>query len=145
MHLEVPLAGLESLSARVDERAPLAIDLHLQSLSGGIVASASVRGRFRATCSRCLAPLERGFTLSLREVFEDEPLDGETYPIVSEEIDLEQALRDLVVPELPAAPLCDPHCQGLCPLCGANRNEDPCLCDPPLDDPRWDVLRDSEF
>lgn len=145
VHLEVPVAGLENLSAGVDEHTPLALDLRLESLSHGIVASGRVRGRWSAACSRCLAPLERDFDLRLRELFEDDPVEDETYLIEHEEIDLEQALRDLVVPELPAAPLCDPECRGLCAFCGANRNEDPCTCDPTLRDPRWDALRDLEL
>jgi uncharacterized protein len=45
--------------------------------------------------------------------------------------------------ELPMAPLCRDDCAGLCPQCGANRNEGDCGCVAPRD-PRWanlDVLR----
>jgi len=41
------------------------------------------------------------------------------------------------------APLCMEDCAGLCPQCGANRNEGDCGCVAPRD-PRWanlDVLR----
>ena len=87
-----------------------------------------MRGRWRAVCSRCLAPLESDFDLRLREVFEEDPIEDETYPLSHEEIDLEQPIRDLVVPELPLVPLCDQECLGLCPSCGVNRNDDPCNC-----------------
>ena len=43
----------------------------------------------------------------------------------------------------PSVPLCRPDCLGLCPTCGADRNEEPCTCAEP-GDPRWaalDVLR----
>ena len=87
----------------------------------------------------------------LREVFEEDPIEDETYPLRHDEIDLEQPIRDLVVPELPPAPLCDENCLGLCPTCGANRNPvspgdtpeppAPCECGSEARDPRWDALR----
>jgi uncharacterized protein len=139
--LEVPVAGLENPSSRVDPHDPLTIDLRLESLSAAIVASGHVRGRWRAVCSRCLIPLDAEFELRLREVFEEDPIEEETYPLRHEEIDLEQPLRDLVVPELPVVPLCAPDCAGLCATCGANRNDSPCDCGSESRDARWDALR----
>ena len=141
VHLEVPLPGLENPSTRVDPDQPLAIDVRLESLTGGIVASGHVRGRWHAVCSRCLTPLEGDFDLSLREVFEEDPIEEETYPLQRDEIDLEQPIRDVVVPELPLVPLCADDCAGLCPTCGANLNDDPCGCAAEPRDPRWDALR----
>ena len=141
VHLEVPVTGLENASTRVDADQPLAIDLRLASLSAAIVATGRVRGRWRAVCSRCLRPLEAAFDLSLREVFEEDPIEEETYPLRHEEIDLEQPIRDVVVPELPLVPLCDEGCRGLCPSCGTNRNDGPCECDTESSDPRWEALR----
>ena len=141
VHLEVPVSGLENPSATVDADQPLTIELRLESLTGAIVASGRVRGQWRAVCSRCLLPLAADFDLKLREVFEEDPIEDETYPLHHEEIDLEQPIRDLVVPDLPLVPLCDDACLGLCPSCGANRNEEPCHCGSESRDPRWDALR----
>ena len=145
VHLELPVPGLENRSAAVDEGQPLALDLRLESLTQGIVASGWVRGRWVAICSRCLAPVESDFDLRLREVFEEHPLEDETYPLRNDEIDLEQPLVDLVVPELPIVPLCDPDCLGLCPTCGVNRNEDPCHCASAERDVRWDALNQLDL
>jgi uncharacterized protein len=143
VHFEVPLPGLENPSTRVEPDQPLTIDLRLESLSGGLVASGHVQGRWRAVCSRCLTPLEADFDLRLREVFEEDPIEEETYPLSHDEIDLEQPIRDLVVPELPLVPLCSEDCLGLCPTCGTNLNEDhPCDCAAEPADPRWDALRE---
>jgi uncharacterized protein len=141
VHLEVPVPGLENPSTTVDADQPLTIDLRLESLSAAIVASGRVRGRWHAVCSRCLTPLEAGFDLALREVFEEDPIEDDTYPLRNDEIDLEQPIRDLVVPDLPLVPLCDEDCRGLCPSCGVNRNDDPCDCNQTSGDPRWDALR----
>jgi uncharacterized protein len=151
VHLEVPVPGLENPSSRVDPDDPLTIDVRLESLSAAIVVSGHVRGRWRAVCSRCLKPLDAEFALSLREVFEEDPIEDETYPLAHEEIDLEQPLRDLIVPELPIVPLCADDCAGLCPTCGADLNpvssgDAPgppvtCNCGSASPDPRWDALR----
>lgn len=141
VHLEVPVTGLENPSTTVDADQPLTIALRLESLSAAIVASGRIRGRWHAVCSRCLTPLEADFDLRLREVFEEDPIEEETYPLSHEEIDLEQPIRDLVVPELPLVPLCDEECLGLCPSCGVNHNDDPCDCGSESADPRWEALR----
>jgi DUF177 domain-containing protein len=145
VHLEVPVDDLENRSARIDEGTPITLDLRLDSLSQGIVANGRVRGRWSAACSRCLVPIEQDFDLRLRELFEEDPVEDETYPLRADHIDLEQPLRDLIVPELPIVPLCDAECRGLCPSCGVNRNETLCECDTAPRDPRWDALRDLEL
>jgi uncharacterized protein len=71
------------------------------------------------------------------------PEDDDMYPIVDDRVDLGPLVRDAIVLELPMAPLCRDDCAGLCPVCGANRNEGDCGCVAPRD-PRWanlDVLR----
>ena len=66
--------------------------------------------------------------------------DEEAYPLSGDELDLEPLARDAVLLELPLAPLCSEDCRGLCPVCGANRNTEPCgVCPgrrPPLGRPR---------
>ena len=84
---------------------------------------------------------EADFDLSLREVFEEDAIEEETYPLRHDEIDLDQPIRDLVVPELPLVPLCADDCLGLCPTCGANLNDAACDCAAEARDPRWDALR----
>ena len=44
-------------------------------------------------------------------------------PSPGDQLDLEPMVREAVLLELPLAPLCRPDCAGLCPECGANRNE----------------------
>ena len=96
---------------------------------------------------RCAEPVSGELHIAVRERFADDPLAGssdeELYPINDDTIDLAPLVRDAVVLELPMAPLCRDDCAGLCPQCGANRNEGDCGCVAPRD-PRWanlDVLR----
>ena len=45
-----------------------------------------------------------------------------------QEIDLRDGIQEQVVMALPSKPLCDEKCKGLCPMCGADRNQRDCGC-----------------
>jgi uncharacterized protein len=83
----------------------------------------------------------------VRELYEPGSDGEETYPLYGDQLDLALLARDAVVLELPQVPLCREDCQGLCPYCGANRNEIDCGHDLVPTDPRWaalDALRTEE-
>jgi uncharacterized protein len=70
----------------------------------------------------------------------DDTDEAETYPLAGDTLDLAPMARDAVLLELPLAPLCREDCVGLCPTCGADRNEQPCDCDQLLANPAWAAL-----
>ena len=41
-------------------------------------------------------------------------------------MDLQDLVREYLVMEIPYAPVCQPGCKGLCPVCGKNLNLGPC-------------------
>ena len=45
-----------------------------------------------------------------------------------ETLDLGEVMREQFYLALPMKPLCQPDCQGLCPVCGINRNRETCTC-----------------
>lgn len=56
-------------------------------------------------------------------------------------IDLGQMMREQFYLALPMKPLCRQDCQGLCPVCGKNRNRETCSCESTWVDPRFEVLK----
>jgi uncharacterized protein len=50
--------------------------------------------------------------------------------------------RDAIAEAVPATVICREDCAGLCPTCGANRNEVDCGCVAVETDPRWGALRE---
>jgi uncharacterized protein len=120
----------------------------LSFANGGDVISigGKVNTAVRASCSRCLAEVNVPVTLEVDEHFpiddvlhpNRQPREGEEYdPQVSSVVhldqgrpmlDLDEFMRQLVVAEIPIRSLCSEACAGLCPRCGANRNEGPCAC-----------------
>jgi uncharacterized protein len=59
----------------------------------------------------------------------------------SDQLDLNQLVREQIVLNFPEQVFCEPDCKGLCPKCGANRNLIDCNCDLEETDPRWAALK----
>ncbi len=123
--------------------AEVEADVVLESVVGGVAVAGTITAQWAGTCRRCLEPAGGTLVTPVREHFTEGGDGEETYPLHDGEVDLEPMVRDAVLLELPQAPLCRESCLGLCPVCGADRNVEPCDC-PPAQDPRWaalDVLR----
>ncbi len=145
VHIEADASQLGGVGgARLDDQ-PLFFEAVLERVPDGVVVQGTVRGFYAAQCSRCLRPVHREVVTPVRELFEADPVEGQTYPLVGEEIDLELPVRDALLLDLPVAPLCREDCAGLCSACGADRNETSCDCDLTIPDPRWDALRGLTF
>jgi uncharacterized protein len=125
---------------------PIAVDLTLERVSEGIVVRGTITAPWDASCSRCLAPVGGPLAVQVAELYERRPLEGETYLLSEDDIvDLEPLIRDALLLELPAVPLCRPDCQGLCPSCGVDHNQVSCDCTHAEPDPRWEALRSLDL
>jgi uncharacterized protein len=113
---------------------PATFIVTLTNTGAGIVASGTASCRVRATCVRCLGELERDIVADVDGFYVrpeqdvDLPEEQEREHIVDERIDLEPAVFQALVIELPFAPTCRDDCAGLCPRCGADLNAGPCGC-----------------
>ncbi len=136
---------LRSSGSAVPEGSEVEADLVLESVFGGVAATGVVRAPWTGECRRCLAPASGVVEVRALEHFTEGGDGSDTYPLTDHGIDLEPMIHDAVLLELPLAPLCTEQCKGLCPNCGANRNEDPCSCDQSPPDPRWAALGALEF
>ncbi|MBV8949910.1 MAG: DUF177 domain-containing protein [Actinobacteria bacterium] len=145
LHLEAPLAGLAVTGSAVPDDAPVAVDVLLERVPEGVVVRGVVRAPWEGPCRRCLRPVHGEIDSEVQELFETTPLEGETYPLEHDHLDLALPVRDVVLLELPVAPVCRADCAGLCPVCGRDRNEDPCSCKQSTPDPRWAALSQLEL
>lgn len=126
---------------------PVALDLALERVPEGIVVRGTLGARYEAQCSTCLRPIEGRVDTEVSELFEDHPIDGETYPIDGHVLDLEQLLRDALVLELPLAPTCadgDPECVADPDARFTDVVADEEGADAPAD-PRWAALSELEL
>jgi len=132
---------------------PINGHVRLQRTNRGILADARLTTALEAECSRCLRPMEVPVDIVLEEEFlpaidlaTGKPLSTDAEPDVARltdhhELDLEPLVRDELVIAEPIAPLHSPDCQGLCPVCGVNRNREQCSCQSEWVDPRMEPLR----
>jgi uncharacterized protein len=144
-HLEAVLPGLEVMGSHVPAGAPITIDVRLESVNEGIVVRGAVSAPWVGECRRCLRPIEETLRSDVYEVFEDEPVEGETRQLDIDRIDLEPMAREVVLLDLPLAPLCKDDCAGLCPECGVDRNINDCGHALTTHDERWAALDDLKF
>ncbi len=135
------LAATAPGAAEVVPGADVEVRLVLRSFLGGVTATGTLVAPWRAACRRCATSVHGVLDVLVAEQFRRgaEPDDEDAYPLVDEKVDLFDLVRDAIVLELPLAPLCRQDCAGLCATCGADRNSDPCGCQPETD-PRWATL-----
>jgi uncharacterized protein len=122
--------------------------------SGGEIR---IHGRFQvemtAECDRCLGrahfPMNGRFDLFYRpasEIAHEEEVsidegEAEIGFYEGDGLELEDILREQVLLALPMQRVCREECQGICPVCGRNRNETACDCKTAAQDDRWAALR----
>lgn len=143
-----PTDPVEVLTARMRaeaDRGPRGVDL---------------RGRLAATvrmqCSRCLEPvelpIETDFFLtlvaeepeSLPGESETDPEDACLYQATDGKVSVDEIAAEQVALNLPLKVVCREGCLGLCPTCGANRNDLQCGCADEAIDPRLAPLAEMK-
>lgn len=133
------IADLSCSGSAVPVGADVEADVVLESISGAISVTGSVRAPWVGTCRRCLSTASGDLDIRVRELYTSHGDGDETYPLVDDTVDLEPMVRDAVLLELPLVPLCRVDCRGLCPNCGAALDDGDCGCQAPPD-PRWAAL-----
>jgi len=136
--LAAELEGLSGSAVRI--RGPVALALDLERIPEGIIVRGDLGCSWAAECSTCLTDVHRDLVVHVDELFEADPVDGETYPIDGHEIDLELLARDAVLLELPLAPRCEAPCRA--DAAEVLAADEPSLT---VTDPRWAALSELEM
>ena len=116
-----------------------------------------IQGQFQvdleADCDRCLTrarfPIDDRFDLFYRPmsfIAKEEEIgidEGEAEIGFYEDggLELEDILREQILLALPMQRVCDEACLGICPVCGADRNETQCDCRVQPANDCWGALR----
>lgn len=148
--VESPVSmGVEDVIA-VPKGARIELDVLLESVVEGVLVTGTAVAPIAGECSRCLDPIaadDSDVSVDFTELFaypdsitEETTDEDEIFRLVDDKVDLEPVVRDAIVLALPAAPLCQEDCAGLCPECGGrwadlgpdHRHE--------TIDPRWAAL-----
>ncbi len=144
LELSVPAPadlGIELIG--VPAGSPVEVELRLEAVMEGVLASGRAWATLTGECARCLDPLEQELEVPLQELYvypESDAEEDEASRLEGELLDLEPALRDAVVLALPFRPICSQECLGLCLECGARLADDPGHAHDESIDPRWVAL-----
>ena len=95
-------------------------NLHVSSVSEGVLVAGTVSVDINTECGRCLCKYT--FRLNLNDVchFYEE--------VQSDNLDISDDIREDILIALPSKLLCDEECKGLCTHCGCNLNNKTCNC-----------------
>ncbi|HOJ14564.1 MAG TPA: DUF177 domain-containing protein [Deltaproteobacteria bacterium] len=138
---------LSDVDVSVDE--PFSVHYEVVRHQETFHVQVDIQGCIHATCARCLAPMDHRVDLHLESDYVPAPSDMtgdlEAQRVTAEtgfydrDIHLGKYICSELVLSLPYIYLCSETCKGMCPRCGANLNEGPCLCAKEVD-PRLEVL-----
>jgi len=140
----IEAAGLALSDSEVPDGAPVVITGEVESISDGVVLTGVVGVDWRGQCRRCLGPVTGRAEVEVREIWELNPTEGETWPLDHDHIDVGPLLHDTALLALPLAPLCGPDCAGPAPESYPATVAKPDDDAPPRD-PRWAALDDLEL
>lgn len=142
-----PGGTLDLVSGRIRGRASAGVR--------GVELEGEVEAVVRTECSRCAETFQWDLRtrLFLVAVPGAEPETGPGEAEVGEDdaeilfapggtVDLREIALEQVHLNLPLKPVCREDCKGLCPVCGNNRNQNPCACQVDAPDPRLAPLLD---
>ena len=133
-------ADLGSAVFGVPEGSDIAIELRLEAVMDGVLATGTASAQATGECVRCLDSLDEDLVVDFQELYLYDEAGEDELSLEGELLDLEPVLRDAVVLALPFKPVCDPECPGLCPECGARLADDPDHTHGEAIDPRWAKL-----
>jgi uncharacterized protein len=113
-------------------------DLDLHDLTGfarigrtpqGLVVTGDFQASCAMECVRCLVEFQQPLHTQFSELYAFNSRSvSESGLIVPDDgnIDLAPLVREYMLLEIPIRPLCRPDCKGLCIICGADLNIEPC-------------------
>jgi len=114
----------------------------------GADLAARLLARVELQCSRCAEPFTTNLVVDVRLTIVGESVefgegemeiakdDASLFPSTSGKVDLAAVAAEQIYLDLPLKPVCGAECLGLCPTCGANRNQIECGCRIEETDPR---------
>ena len=91
---------------------------------------ATLSAKLHVVCARCLEAFDFAVEAKVGETFNSkpDPQDSEAMVYTNDTLVFDGLVEQIVRLELPIALVCDATCKGLCPVCGKNRNTEPCDC-----------------
>lgn len=139
---------------------PLVVEAKVTNTGRCYLVQGNIDADVLLECSRCLRTYREALTVPLHETFcpreegkrelhedrtafedvDEDEWSGDERVFTGAEFDLTDVVWEQLILSLPMKLLCKEDCAGICPHCGADRNERPCDCEDRSVDPRLAVL-----
>ena len=119
-------------------------NLRISKTTQGLLLEASLQAKTKSECVRCLEPFDLDLFTEFTELYAFSSHAGVDKELVFPEngiINLTPLIREYFLLAIPINPICNPDCKGLCPICGANLNTNPCNHQQEQIDPRLAILK----
>ncbi|MBP8976052.1 MAG: DUF177 domain-containing protein [Bacteroidetes bacterium] len=126
------------------------VHAQLEKSKRQIMLRVEALGAATMVCDRCLEDFEQHLETKYQMLYVsedrsmDELEDSMELQLLAPDanyIDLDEDVRQYLILAVPQKLLCSESCLGLCPVCGANRNETQCQCNVESIDSRWESLQ----
>jgi uncharacterized protein len=135
---------------------PVRITGQVRRDAGQVEISGRLHTKVAITCGRCLKEVQLPIDVAFAERFagtvswrheEQHELSTEDLDLglVDDAIELDDLVKEEILLALPGHVLCSESCQGICSVCGADRNLVNCDCESKQVDARWEKLKDLQF
>lgn len=121
--------------------SPVKVEGTADKMAGLYRIKGNISAVLRLQCSRCLSDYDYDLEEGFEELFVPENVEGDweeenVHPLESDEINITDMVKEIILINIPYIPLCSKDCKGLCPVCGTNLNEETCDCKVEKIDPR---------
>jgi uncharacterized protein len=130
--------GLDLVEENAVFLEPARADVLIRKLGDEVLVQGELTAKLSFVCSRCLTPFEFPVRSRFDLVYLPEELEAMSDELDEDEIDRlyyrgrNLDLRAVILEQLnltfPAKPLCSPHCEGICAICGEVVRDGGCSC-----------------
>lgn len=125
---------------------PEGVVVRVDRAAGGFLVTVRVAATVYGSCMRCLKEVVLDIEAEQQEfapTTQDRWEEADVSPYIDDlVVDVPALAREALVLALPVKILCRPECEGLCPICGEDRNVVGCKCEVRSVDPRLEKLRE---
>lgn len=134
---------LSNLCCNVDFKDKIHFKGMFANLNGVLKLTGKLKASCSVICSRCLKNFDSELNLNIEENFAPSSMDdeAETYIFAGDSIEIDKALTDNILLNLPKKQICSLDCKGLCQKCGKDLNIDNCDCELHVIDSRMTLLK----
>jgi uncharacterized protein len=108
---------------------PVTVDLTVEKIRRAFTGSGTVNTVIQLICSRCLEeiifPIKTNFYVTIDQgVLENQSHTEDDFLVIAAngDVDLSGPVEEAIFLSIPLNPLCRDDCEGICAVCGVNKN-----------------------